>query len=67
MAERVTQKSKRPTAAPRQAGRAAPAEGKRASGGQVAALEKERDQLKAQLAAAQAQIVKLEQAREEAV
>lgn len=74
MAERVTQKSKRPTAAPRQVGRVAPAvakrapaESKRAPGGQVAALEKERDQLKAQLAAAQAQIVKLEQAREEAV
>ncbi|MFN3625315.1 MAG: hypothetical protein ACK4TP_14780 [Hyphomicrobium sp.] len=67
MAERVRQKSKRQAVPVRQSARAAPAAGRRAVGGQVEALEKERDQLKAQLVAAQAQIVKLEQARDEAV
>ncbi len=67
MAERVAQKSKRRAVPQRQAARAAPAEGKRPAGGQVVALEKERDQLKAQLSAAQTQITKLEQARDEAV
>lgn len=67
MAERVAQKSRRPVVATRQTGRAAPAAGKRTAAGQIEALEKERDQLKAQLAAAQAKIVKLELARDEAV
>ena len=66
MAERVAQKGKRQAVAPRRSGRAAPATGKRPSG-KVATLERERDQLKAELASAQAQIIKLEQAREEAV
>jgi hypothetical protein len=75
MAQRASQKSKRQAPAPRQrAGRAAPVESKRAAdtkpNGQVARLElaeHERDQLKAQLAEAQATIAKLEQARDEAV
>jgi len=67
MAERVTQKGKRHAAPPRQSGRAAGGEGKRGSGALVAALERERDELKTQLAAAQATIAKLEKAREEAV
>ena len=66
MAERVAQKSRRPAVATRQSGRAVPAEGKRTATGQIESLEKERDQLKAQLAAAQAKIVKLELARDEA-
>ena len=68
MAERVIQKSKRPSAASKAPVRAAAATStKRAAGGKVQALERERDQLKAQLAAAQAQLIKLEQARDEAV
>lgn len=67
MAERVRQKSKRRAAPMHRSARAAPPGGRRGGGGQVEALEKERDQLKAQLVAAQAQIVKLEEARDEAV
>jgi|EndMetStandDraft_8_1072994.scaffolds.fasta_scaffold1112059_2 hypothetical protein len=67
MAERVTQKVKRKTAPARQVGRAAPAETKRTNGERIVALEKECDQLKAQLASARAQIIRLEQARDEAV
>jgi hypothetical protein len=67
MAERVTQKVKRKAASVRQVGRAAPVEAKRTNGERITALEKERDQLKAQLASAQAQIIRLEQARDEAV
>ena len=64
MAERATRKGKR-QAAPRQVvGRVAAAvEPKR----NLEALERERDQLKAQLADAQARIARLEQARDEAV
>lgn len=67
MAERVTQKGKRPVVPPRQAGRPASAEGKRGTKGAVEALERERDELKAQLAVAQASIAKLERARDEAL
>ncbi len=68
MAERVIQKSKRQSATSRAPGcTASAASTKRATGGKVEALEKERDQLKAQLAAAQARLIKLEQARDEAV
>lgn len=66
MAERVTQKGKRQAVPARQGGRAGTGERKK-TGGQIEALEKERDQLRAQLTAAQAQIAKLEQARDEAV
>jgi ribosomal 50S subunit-associated protein YjgA (DUF615 family) len=67
MAERVIQRSKRPSAPPRQAARIAPVEVKRNSKAAVEALERERDELKSQLAAARASIIKLEQARDEAV
>jgi hypothetical protein len=74
MAQRASQKSKRQAPPARQrAGRAAPVETKRADtklNGQVARLEmaeRDRDQLKAQLAEAQATIAKLQQARDEAV
>ncbi len=67
MAERVTQKAKRQVVSARQGARGAQPEGKRGAGAQIEALEKERDQLKAQLSAARAQIIKLEQARDEAV
>jgi hypothetical protein len=74
MAQRASQKSKRQAPPPRQrAGRATPAETKRNDtklNGQVARLEsaeQERDQLKAQLAEAQATIAKLEQARDAAL
>jgi ribosomal 50S subunit-associated protein YjgA (DUF615 family) len=72
MAERVSQKSKRQAAPVRPAARsssarAAPAASKRTAAAEIDALEKERDQLKAQLAAAKAQLIKLEQARDEAV
>jgi predicted RNase H-like nuclease (RuvC/YqgF family) len=74
MAQRASQKSKRQAPPPRQrAERAAPADNKRADtklNGQVARLESvehERDQLKAQLAEAQAMIAQLEQARDAAV
>jgi hypothetical protein len=67
MAERVTQKVKRKAGPVRQVGRAAPVEAKRSNGERITALEKERDQLKAQLASAQAHIIRLEQARDEAV
>jgi hypothetical protein len=69
MAERVTRKSKQPASAPprQRAGRNAPAEVKHSAGGRFDALERERDQLKAQLADAQALVAKLEQARDEAV
>jgi hypothetical protein len=74
MAQRASQKSKRQAPPPRQrAGRVAPVETKRADtklNGQVARLElaeHERDQLKVQLAEAQATIAKLQQARDEAV
>ncbi|KAB2940089.1 MAG: hypothetical protein K8F92_01315 [Hyphomicrobium sp.] len=68
MAERVTRKGKRQAAPPRPKGRhGAPAEAKLDAGARLEALERERDQLKAQLADAQALIAKLEQARDEAV
>jgi ribosomal 50S subunit-associated protein YjgA (DUF615 family) len=67
MAERVIQRSKRPSAPPRRAARIAPVEVKRNSKAAVEALERERDELKSQLAAARASIIKLEQARDEAV
>jgi ribosomal 50S subunit-associated protein YjgA (DUF615 family) len=67
MAERVIQRSKRHSAPPRQAARVAPVEVKRNSKAAVEALERERDELKSQLAAARASIIKLEQARDEAV
>jgi hypothetical protein len=69
MAERVTRKSKRPAPSPprQRAGRNAPGEVKPNAGGRLDALERERDQLKAQLADAQALVAKLEQARDEAV
>lgn len=69
MAERVVaQKSKRPAVSSRQSVRAAPAAAKRVTGkALVEALERERDELKSQLAAARASIIKLEQARDEAV
>lgn len=67
MAERVTQKRKQPAASARRPARSAPVRAKRTTVSQVEALERERDQLKAQLAAAQAQLTKLEQARDDAV
>lgn len=76
MAERVTRKVKRQAPPSRQrSGRAAldskqsgaGKEAKSDANGRFAALERERDQLKAQLSELRAQIVKLEQARDEAV
>lgn len=67
MAQRVTQKSKGPAVPPRQGVRAAPKEAKRKSESQLEALERERDQLKVQLADARAAIAKLEHARDEAL
>ncbi|MDP1640266.1 MAG: hypothetical protein Q8L61_05045 [Hyphomicrobium sp.] len=73
MAQRASQKSKRQAPAPRQRAGRTPVETKRADtklNGQVARLElveHERDQLKAQLAEAQAMIAKLQLARDEAV
>ena len=74
MAQRARRKSKRQAPPPRQrAGRAAPVETERADAkpnGQVARLElaeHERDQLKAQLAEAQAIDRQAQQARDEAV
>ena len=67
MAERVTRKGKRLAAVPGQrGGRGVRAEPK-ASAGRLEAVERERDQLKAQLADAQVLIGKLQQARDEAV
>jgi chromosome condensin MukBEF ATPase and DNA-binding subunit MukB len=66
MVERVSRKGKRPAVAPVQRGRGARAEPK-ANAGRLEAVERERDQLKAQLADAQALIGKLQQARDEAV
>ena len=67
MAQRVSQKGKRQALPPRQrTGRAAPGDPKRNGEARLAA-EEERDQLKSQLAEAQAMIAKLEQARDEAV
>lgn len=68
MAERDTRKGKRQAAPPRPKGRhGAPAEAKPNASARFEALQRERDQLKAQLADAQALITKLEQARDEAV
>jgi hypothetical protein len=68
MAQRVPQKGKRQAPPPRQrAGRAAPGDPRRNGETRLAAAESERDQLKTQLAEAQAMIAKLEQARDEAV
>jgi hypothetical protein len=68
MSERATRKGKRQAAPPRHAsGRAGAAESKRSAGSRLEAIERERDQLKAQLADAQALIAKLQQARDEAV
>lgn len=67
MAQRVTQKTKGQAVPPRKGGRAAPKEAKRKSESPLAALERERDQLKAQLDDARAAIAKLEHAREEAL
>jgi hypothetical protein len=68
MAQRVSQKGKRQAPPPRQrSGRAAPADPRRNGEARLEAAESERDQLKAQLAEAQAVIAKLEQARDEAL
>ncbi|MFA5901574.1 MAG: hypothetical protein WC829_20935 [Hyphomicrobium sp.] len=67
MAERVTQKAKRKAKPARKSARAAGANGKRAGVGKVDVLERERDELKTQLADAVARISKLEVARDEAV
>lgn len=67
MAERVTQKAKQKAKPARQSARKATASSKRAGGGKVDTLERERDDLKAQLADAVARISKLEEARDEAV
>jgi hypothetical protein len=69
MAQRVTQKGKRQAPPPRQrSARAAPAaDPKRSAQGRLEAVERERDQLKAQLSEAMASIARLEQARDAAV
>lgn len=68
MAQRVSQKGKRQALPPRQrTGRATPGDPRRNGEARLEAAESERDQLKAQLAEAQAMIAKLEQARDEAV
>lgn len=68
MAQRVTQKGKRQAPPPRQRiGRAAPGDPKRNGEARLEAVESERDQLKTQLAEAQATIARLEQARDEAL
>ncbi len=67
MAERVTRKNKR-QAAPRPAsGRAPAVDPKRSAQGRLEAAERERDQLKVQLADAQALIAELQRVRDEAV
>ena len=69
MGERVSRKGKRQTAPSGQrGGRSVRVETKSSStAGRVEALERERDQLRAKLAAAEAAISKLQQARDEAV
>ena len=68
MGERVSRKGKRQTApsSPR-GGRNVRVETKSTTVGRVEALERERDQLRAKLVAAEAAISKLQQARDEAV
>ena len=68
MVERVSRKGKRPTAPSSPRGsRSVRVETKSTPGGRVEALERERDQLRAKLVAAEAAISKLQQARDEAV
>jgi hypothetical protein len=68
MAQRVSQKGKRQASSPRQrTGRAAPGDPRRNGEARLEVAEGERDQLKAQLAEAQATIAKLEQARDDAL
>ena len=69
MAQRVSQKRQAAGSAAAPTGRACSARGEPKRNGQarLEAAERERDQLKAQLAEAQATIAKLEQARDEAV
>ena len=68
MGERVSRKGKRQAAPSGQrGGRSVRAETKSTTGGRLDALERERDQLKAKLVAAEAAISKLQQARDEAV
>ena len=68
MGERVSRKGKLQTAptSPR-GGRSVRAETKSSTVGRLEALERERDQLRAKLVAAEAAISKLQQARDEAV
>ena len=68
MGERVSRKGKRQTAptSPR-GGRSVRAESKSSAAGRLETLERERDQLRAKLVAAEAAISKLQQARDEAV
>ena len=67
MAQRVTQKGKRQAPPRQRIGRAAPGDPKRNGEARLEAAESERDQLKTQLAEAQATIARLEQARDEAL
>ena len=68
MGERVSRKGKRQTApsSPR-GGRSVRVESKSSTVGRLESLERERDQLRAKLVAAEAAISKLQQARDEAV
>ena len=68
MGERVSRKGKRQAAPSSQrGGRSVRAETKSSTVGRLEALERERDQLRAKLVAAEAAISKLQQARDEAV
>ncbi|MTD95921.1 hypothetical protein GIW81_16400 [Hyphomicrobium sp. xq] len=67
MGERVSRKGKRQAAPPSQRGGRSRVETKSSTVGRVEALERERDQLRAKLVAAEAAISKLQQARDEAV
>ena len=68
MGERVSRKGKRQAAPSSQrSGRSVRVETKSGTVGRAEALERERDQLRAKLVAAEAAISKLQQARDEAV
>ena len=68
MGERVSRKGKRQAAPSSQrGGRNVRVETKSSTVGRLEAVERERDQLRAKLAAAEAAISKLQQARDEAV
>jgi hypothetical protein len=67
MGERVSRKKRQAAPPSQRSGRSVRVETKSSATGRFEALERERDQLKAKLVAAEAAISKLQQARDEAV